>query len=61
MEKTEPLQRFIRKISSGRYNPAQGPATVCGIFVETDDRTGLAQRIEPVRIGGRLKQTTPEL
>jgi len=61
MEKTEPLQRFIRKISSGRYNPAQGPATVCGIFVETDDRTGLAKRIEPVRIGGRLKQTTPTL
>jgi len=61
MEKTEPLQRFIRKISSGRYNPAQGPATVCGIFVETDDRTGLAQRIEPVRIGGRLKQTMPTL
>jgi metallophosphoesterase (TIGR00282 family) len=61
MEKTEPLQRFIRKISSGRYNPAQGPATVCGIFVETDDRTGLAQRIEPVRLGGRLKQTMPVL
>ncbi|MEQ1754899.1 MAG: TIGR00282 family metallophosphoesterase [Micropepsaceae bacterium] len=61
MEKHEPLQRFIRKISSGRYNPAQGPATVCGIFVETSDTTGLAARIEPVRIGGRLKQTTPAL
>lgn len=61
MEKTEPLQRFIRKISSGRYNPAQGPATVCGIFVETNDSTGLASRIEPVRIGGRLKQAMPSL
>jgi metallophosphoesterase (TIGR00282 family) len=61
MEKTEPLQRFIRKISSGRYNPAQGPATVCGIFVETNDATGLATRIEPVRLGGRLKQTVPQV
>jgi hypothetical protein len=34
---------------------------VCGVFVETDDRTGLAKRIEPIRIGGRLKQTIPSL
>ncbi|MFN9164211.1 MAG: YmdB family metallophosphoesterase, partial [Alphaproteobacteria bacterium] len=59
MEKTEPLQRFVRKISSGRFNPAQGPATVCGVFVETDDSTGLARRIEPVRLGGRLRQSLP--
>jgi calcineurin-like phosphoesterase len=41
-------------------NPAQGPATVCGVFVETDDNTGLGLRIDPVRIGGRLKPTMPE-
>ncbi len=60
MEKGEPIARFIRKISSGRFNPAQGPATVCGTFVETDDNTGLAKRIEPVRLGGRLKPAMPE-
>ena len=59
MEKTEPLQRFTRKLSTGRMTPAQGPATVCGVFLETDDNTGLAKRIEPVRLGGRLKQTIP--
>jgi len=32
---------------------------VCGVFVETDDRTGLARRIEPIRVGGRLSQTVP--
>jgi len=32
---------------------------VCGVFVETDDATGLARRIEPVRTGGRLSQTMP--
>jgi hypothetical protein len=32
---------------------------VCGVFVETDDRTGLARRIEPIRVGGRLSQAVP--
>jgi len=60
MDKAEPLQRFLRKISSQRYAPATGPATVCGVFVQTDAR-GLASRIEPVRAGGRLSQALPKL
>ncbi len=60
-DKEEPLRRFTTKISQGRYRPAEGPATVCGVYVETDDRTGLATRIEPIRIGGRLKETVPEV
>jgi metallophosphoesterase (TIGR00282 family) len=58
-QKEEPLRRFTTRISGGRYQPASGPATVCGVYVETDDRTGLARRIEPIRIGGRLKETVP--
>ena len=60
MDKAEPLQRFTRKISSQRFTPASGPATLCGVFVQTDAK-GLASGIEPVRQGGRLKQTLPEL
>ncbi|WP_304170646.1 TIGR00282 family metallophosphoesterase [Phenylobacterium aquaticum] len=60
-QKEEPLRRFTTRISSGRYKPAEGPATVCGVFVETDDRTGLARRVEPIRIGGRLSETVPTL
>ena len=30
MDKAEPLQRFTRKMSSQRYSPATGPATLCG-------------------------------
>jgi len=59
MEKDEPLNRFVTKIPSGRFTPASGPATVCGVFVETDDATGLAKRIEPIRVGGRLKASSP--
>ncbi|HRD28016.1 MAG TPA: TIGR00282 family metallophosphoesterase [Caulobacter sp.] len=58
-QKEEPLRRFTTKISQGRYQPASGPATVCGVFVETDDRTGLARRVEPIRIGGRLREHVP--
>ncbi len=60
MDKDEPLNRFVTRIPSGRFQPALGPATLCGVFVETDT-SGLAQRIEPVRIGGRLKQVLPEV
>jgi metallophosphoesterase (TIGR00282 family) len=60
MDKAEPLQRFTRKISMGRFSPATGPATLCAVFVETNAK-GLAARIEPVRVGGRLKQTVPAI
>ena len=61
MEKDEPLNRFVTKIPSGRFQPAMGPATLCGVFVETDAGSGLAQRVEPVRVGGRLRMTLPEI
>ncbi|MGD1934844.1 MAG: TIGR00282 family metallophosphoesterase [Candidatus Phaeomarinobacter sp.] len=57
MDKEEPLNRFTRKIPGGRFAPADGDATVCGVFVETNDATGLAERVEPIRVGGRLKQS----
>jgi len=60
MEKCEPLQRFTKKMSTGRFSPATGPATLCGVFVETDAK-GFAARIEPVRVGARLKQTIPDI
>ena len=58
MDKTEPLHRFLRKISGARFSPATGPATVCGVFVETGAK-GLAASIAPVRVGGRLAPTLP--
>jgi len=58
-KKEEPLRRFTTRIPSGRYEPAEGPATVCGVYVETDPATGLARRVEPIRIGGRLAETVP--
>ncbi len=59
MTKEEPLQRFLRRISSSRFEPACGPATFCGIAVETDAATGLAVRVGAVRIGGVLEAAVP--
>ncbi|GLQ06321.1 TIGR00282 family metallophosphoesterase [Sneathiella chinensis] len=61
MDKEEPIRRFTRKIPGGRFTPALGDATLCGIFVETDDATGLATRVAPVRLGGRLAECWPDV
>jgi len=53
------LYRFTKKVPKIRLAPAEGEATVCGLFVETDDSTGLAKSVAPVRYGGRLDQALP--
>src|SRR3954467_4086599 len=59
MLKDEPLSRFLRRIPSERFEPATGPATLCGVAVETDDKTGLAAKIGAVRLGARLEEAVP--
>jgi 2',3'-cyclic-nucleotide 2'-phosphodiesterase len=57
MHKPASLQRFRTHVPAGRIVPALGEGTLCAVFLETDDRTGLARRIEPLRMGGRLPET----
>ncbi len=59
MNKEEPLARFLRKVPGGKFEPAQGPATLCGLAVETDDATGLATHVGAVRLGGILEEGRP--
>lgn len=59
MDKTEPMRRFVTGMSKGRFAPAEGAATLSGLYVETDDRTGKATRTEMVRQGGRLQSSGP--
>ena len=59
MAKDEPLQRFLRRISAARFEPATGAATLCAVAVETDPATGLAARTGAVRLGGCLEQAVP--
>ncbi|MDT7953526.1 MAG: YmdB family metallophosphoesterase, partial [Acetobacteraceae bacterium] len=61
MAKQGAAARFWTKMPGERMQPADGEATLCGLFVVTDDQTGLAKAVEPVRRGGRLSQATPIL
>ena len=57
MRKAPAIERFRRKIPGERLSPASGPADLCGVFIETDDKTGLANYVAPLRIGNRLFST----
>ena len=60
MNKDEPLNRFLRKLPGTKFEAASGPATLCGLAVETDDASGLAVKVGAVRLGGILEQAVPE-
>ena len=59
MEKRTATARFTSKLPSGRLEPATGEATLCAVFVETDETTGLARHVAPLRIGGCLAPQWP--
>tara|TARA_Y100000385_G_scaffold49479_2_gene46159 strand:- start:855 stop:1727 length:873 start_codon:yes stop_codon:yes gene_type:complete len=59
MEKGEPMRRFVTGMIKERFTPANGEATLSGVYLETDDRTGVATKIIPVRNGGSLAQSGP--
>ncbi|RFC65313.1 YmdB family metallophosphoesterase [Fulvimarina endophytica] len=60
MDKEEPLNRFVTKIPKGRFEAASGAATICGLAVDLSDRTGLAERVAPLRLGGHLSEAIPD-
>ena len=51
MDKENPIHSFVKGYRSGsRFFPAQGNITICGTFIESDDNTGLALKIEPFQL-----------
>ena len=61
MKKGPLVQKAATRLPVERKSPAEGPATLCGVFIESDDKTGLAVRVHPIRVGGRLQPTMPKL
>ncbi len=60
MKKEVSIERFRRKIPGERLEAARGEATLCAVLVETDDETGLATRVAPLRMGGQLSPHWPD-
>ena len=59
MEKDEAVARFVTRMRRERLSPAGGEGTFCAVYCETDDATGRALRVCPVRLGGRLAPALP--
>ena len=56
MNKDNSLNRFMKKDSKKHY-PATGDATLSGVIVECNIKTGLANKIESYIFGAQLKNT----
>lgn len=59
MQKEAAIARFVSKMPAGRLQPATGPATLCAVYVETDNATGQAIQVGPLRVGGSLAPQWP--
>lgn len=59
MDFEEPLHRFLTKTTRGRFEAATGEATLCGVGIDVDLKTGLANHIAPLRIGPHLSPCSP--
>ena len=50
-EKEGPIHAFVKGYrSEGRFRPATGPGLVSGTFIESNDKTGLAEKIESFQL-----------
>jgi metallophosphoesterase (TIGR00282 family) len=58
MKTATPIHKFTKKTPPAeRMSPADGEGTLCGVFIETNDQTGKATRILPIRLGKWLQET----
>jgi hypothetical protein len=57
MNKDNSLKKFLKDSSATKHYPALGEATISGLMVVADNKTGLANKVEPIVLGGSLKNT----
>ena len=56
MNKDNSLNRFMKK-DSIKHFPAKGEATLCGVIVDCNVKTGLANKVESYIFGGELNNS----
>ena len=61
MDKGIILQRMTGTLPPPRMEPAKGQATLSAILVDTDDKTGLANAVYSIRVGGDLSASYPNM
>ncbi len=55
MNRDNSLKRFFKDSSAKKHYPALGEATISGLMVTADIKTGLAKKVEPIIVGKYLE------
>ena len=55
MNRDNSLKKFFKDPSAVKHYPALGEATISGLMVIADNKTGLANKVEPIVLGGSLE------
>ena len=55
MNRDNSLKKFLKDPSATKHYPALGEATISGLMVVADNKTGLANKVEPIVLGGSLE------
>jgi metallophosphoesterase (TIGR00282 family) len=58
MNKENSIKKFKKDPTAENHFPAKGDASISGVIVDADQKTGLANNINQIIIGGNLKQKT---
>ena len=56
MDKENSINRFLKE-NSVKHFPATGDATLCGVIVDCNIKTGLADKVKSYIFGGQLKNS----
>ena len=56
MNKENSIKKFKKDPTAENHFPAKGDASISGVIVDADQKTGLANNINQIIIGGNLKQ-----
>jgi len=55
MNRDNSLKKFLKDPTAIKHHPALGEATISGLFVTADIKTGLAKKVEPIVVGKHLE------
>ena len=56
MNKENSLKKFMKDLTAKQHFPALGKASISGLMVVADQKTGLAKKVQPIIIGGSLQE-----
>jgi hypothetical protein len=55
MNRDNSLKKFLKDSTAKKHYPALGEATISGLMVIADNKTGLAKKVEPIIVGEHLE------